>query len=122
MSSPADNAFVTSVPRIMHGVRSLSGALKSQALTLLAEQMEQAGYNLLSQGGRGGDDPHLALARYVQIARGCIHEMSYQVLRAREEGLPDRRPFGPVQCEFLEIRRMLAGFLRGARRQTRARI
>jgi len=106
------------VQQIMILVHHLAGLLKSQHLTLLTEQLEQAGYRTVASARTIEDDG----GGFIKIARSCVQELESQLLLAREAGLPNRRAHEPMQNEFHEIRRMLAACIRrmraGAKVQT----
>jgi len=105
------------IQQIMILVHHLAGLLKSQHLALLTEQLEQAGYRTVASArtvegdGRG----------FIKVARSCVQELEYQLLLAREAGLPNRRAHEPMQNEFREIRGMLAKVIRRMRASEKVR-
>jgi four helix bundle protein len=117
MNDQKDSPWRNDVQQMMLKVRHLAGILRSRNLDLLTDQLEQAGYRVLAHGHDRdavtceGDGTH-----YLSVARGCVREIEYQLLLAKETGVRDRRPYSVLHAEFLEIRRAFAAVLRQTRR------
>lgn len=97
-------------------VRRLAGFLRSRSLGLLIDQLEQAGYRIVAaprMAAAAGDEGDGR--QFIEVARGCMREMEYQLLLAREANLPGRKTYEPMQNEFREIRRVLAKCIRRVR-------
>jgi four helix bundle protein len=115
-SGMRDDRWTRDVHQMMHKVRYLAGVLRSRNLGLLTDQLEQTGYRIVAGRSAADDRDHGAAGvHFIQIARSCIREIDYQLLLAREAGLPGRGAYEPLQQEFGEIRRILAACIRKVR-------
>jgi four helix bundle protein len=111
-----DESWRRDIQQMMLMVRRLAGFLRSQNLGLLTDQLEQAGYRIVAHHRAADGENHQDDGvRFIQVARSCIQEIEYQLLLAREAGLPGRGSHEPMQNEFHQIRRVLAKCIRRVR-------
>ena len=68
--------------------------------------------NIAEGCGRSGD---AELARYLQIAMGSASELEYHLLLAHELNMLDHANYDQIHTEVIEIKRMLATFIKKLR-------
>ncbi len=82
----------------------------------LRSQMRRASVSIptnIAEGcGRDGDKD---FARFLQIAMGSASELEYHVLLARDLDLLKSRAYEALTGEIVEVKRMLASFIRKLR-------
>ncbi len=83
----------------------------------LTSQMRRASSsiptNIVEGCGRVGD---LELARFMQISMGSASELEYLILLAQDLNLIDQHLYKQLQTQTLEVKRMLASFIKRLRK------
>ena len=68
--------------------------------------------NIAEGCGRGSD---AELARFLQIAMGSASELEYHLLLTRDLSLLKDADYKKLECQVIEVKRMLAPFIRRLR-------
>jgi len=102
-------------------VYKITSSFPKDELYGLTSQMRRAAVSIPSNIAEGcGRDIQAELARFIHIAGGSASELEYQLILAHDLGYINKDLYPELNSEINEIKRMLNGFEKAVRANTKS--
>jgi four helix bundle protein len=102
----------TKAHRLTLGVYRLTEGFPRSEVFGLSSQIRRAASSVATNLAEGCGRTQPEFGRFVQIAFGSACEVEYQLLLARDLGFLASQPYGEVNANVIEVKRMLNSLLK----------